>query len=204
MTVLRNAACKKNREWYNSCSKKCHENYMWTRFRNDTYQSCQKNHQSGVVTYPGLYIHVLQTDADNEQNPESPDEDSRQMFLDDVAPDMFFYKMIGTKQHDKQHDDTQSSKKHIHPVFAEQIDVGFFMTTVAVVLSRNMLMRVSVRGMVMAQLAACQCSNEQCKADKHDDTLPPEMSFDRLIAMDRVALVARCLYATIPMVMQAA
>ena len=58
----------------------------------------------------------------HQQDTECPCEYAREVFLDDMVPEMLLHEMIlGEYQYD-QHDHAESCKKHVHPVLAQQVD----------------------------------------------------------------------------------
>ena len=127
MTVLGDGAGQKYRERHDACREKGHENHMRSRFRNDAYDSSKEDHQNSIVTDPALYVDMLQAYPQNQQDSERPCEYHRKMLPDYMIPEMLLDEMIGSKQQNEQHDHAQSRKQHIHPVFAQEIDMEALM-----------------------------------------------------------------------------
>ena len=96
---------------------------MRAGLRDDAYQSRQKDHESGIVADPPVDVDMLKTDSKNEKDAECPCEYGREMLLYNMVPEMFLYKMIGSKEQDKKYDYTQAGKEDVHPVFAEEVYV---------------------------------------------------------------------------------
>lgn len=123
MAVLRNATCKQDREWNHSRRIESYENHMWAGFRYYADKSGQKDHQDGIVAYPSADVDMLEHQSHDEQDTEGPCEDRRQMLLYDMVPDVFFHEMVRCEDEDKKEDEAQSCEKHVHPVFAQKIDL---------------------------------------------------------------------------------
>ena len=86
VSVLRDAACEKDREWYHSGGKKRYEDKVRTGFRYDSDEGRKQYHKRSVAGNPSVDLNVLQTDSQNKQYSECPDEDSRKMLSDDMVP----------------------------------------------------------------------------------------------------------------------
>ena len=163
VSVLRNAAGKKDREWNHSCRKQCNEYHVRSGLRNNAYEGRQKDHEHCVVAYPLVDVDVLKAYAYDKKDTECPCEYGRKMLLYDMVPKMLFYKMVRCKQQDEEHYDAESGKKYIHPVFAQKVYVecafavlmmtGSFMTVVLARLCMNMTFMACMGLMVMAQMA---------------------------------------------------
>lgn len=147
MAVLRDRAGKKYRERYHACCKQSHEYHMGTGLRNDSYQRCQNDHQSGIVAYPSVYLNILQRKTKHQQYTECPCKDDRKMPLYYVLPHMLFNEMVRSKQQHDQHYDAESCKQYVHPVFAQKVD------SMLVMLVNMTSMDVGVMNMVMFMTA---------------------------------------------------
>ena len=123
MTVLGDAACEEDWHRNNSCGIESHEDHVWAGLRDDADGCCQEDHQDGVVADPMVDINVLKGNAEYKQHTESPCEYHWQMLLYDVVPEMLVDEMVGSEQQYEQHDDAQPCKQHVHPIFAQQVDV---------------------------------------------------------------------------------
>ena len=122
MPVLRDAACEKYRERDNTCCKKSHEYEMWTGFRNDSDKGCQQYHKDCVVAYPSVDFNILKGKSHDKEHAEGPCENDRQVFLDDVIPEVLVYEMVRCEDQNKQHYYAEAGKKDIHPLLIEEID----------------------------------------------------------------------------------
>ena len=160
VTVLGYAAGKKDWERNDSSRKQGHEYHVRSGLWNDADQGRKKDHEDGVVAYPPVDVDILKANSENEKHSECPCEYGREMFLYNMAPEMFFDKMVRGKEQDEKHDDTESCEKYIHPVFAEEVYVEcsrrFFMMRMIMVLtcfSMDMPFVTSVSFMVMSEMS---------------------------------------------------
>ena len=104
MAVLGYAAGKKHRERHDPGSEQSDKDKMRTRFRNDAYGSGQKYHKHGVVTYPSVYVNILEADSQNQKHTEGPGKYDRKVLAYNMVPEMILDKMIGCEYKDDEHD----------------------------------------------------------------------------------------------------
>ena len=123
MTVLRDAAGKEDRHRYNSCCIKGHEYHVRAGLGDDADCCRKKDHEYGVVTDPMFDVDVLQGDSEYQKDAECPCEDYREVFPDDVVPEVLVHEMVGCEQQDKEHYDAQTCKEDVHPVLAQKVDM---------------------------------------------------------------------------------
>ena len=123
MTVLGDAACEEDWHRNNSCGIESHEDHVWAGLRDDADGCCQEDHQDGVVADPMVDIDILQSHAKDEKNSESPCEYHWKMLLYDVVPEMLVDEMVGSEQQYEQHDHAKTCEQHVHPIFAQQVDM---------------------------------------------------------------------------------
>lgn len=203
MSVLRNGTCQKDRERYDSSSKKSYEDHVRTGLRNDSDKGRKYDHQGCIVADPMLYVDMLKSESENNKDSEGPCECSRKMLLDDMLPEVLFYKVVRGEKQDEQHDYAETCKQHVHPVLAEEIDrflhalrLVEMTSAFAMAMMGMSVMVMSVTrhcegfargnlftfmnmtlmsGVVMSQHACSQRSDEQCQSHKHADAFPSEM-----------------------------
>ena len=77
-----------------------------------------------VVAYPSVDFHILKSDAKHKKNSECPCEYNREMFLDDVVPEMFLHEMIRREDENQKHEDAEAGEKDIHPLLVQEIDAA--------------------------------------------------------------------------------
>ena len=203
MAVLGDAAGQEYRERDYPGSEKGHEYHMWTRLRNNADKGSKKYHQSCIVTDPVVDVYVMHNDSKHQQDTESPCEYRREMFPDDMVPEVFLHEMVlGEYQYD-QHDHAESCKKHVHPVLAQKIDrflhalrLVEMTSAFAMVMMGMSVMVMSVTrhcegfargnlftfmnmtlmsGVVMSQHSRSQCGNEKRQTHQHAYSFPSEM-----------------------------
>ena len=182
---------------------------MRARLRNDPDQSRKQDHKGGIVADPSVDLDMLQTYSDDQQHTEGPCEYGRHMPADNMIPQMFIHKMVGRKQKNQQHNDTQSRKKHIHPVLRQQIErhavvlfAGFAMNMFMVFMS--LVSMSSVRRMVVPELPARKSCNEYGKSHEHHYPLPSEMALLSLMFMDHISVAAGGFHPAVAMFMKPA
>mgnify|MGYP006967176648 CR=1 FL=1 len=105
MTVLGDAACQQYRERHDSGRIEGYEDHVRTRFRDYADQCCQQYHEYCIAADPSVNVDILEHYAQKQENTEGPCKDCRQMSADNMIPQMFFDKMIGTKKENEKHDD---------------------------------------------------------------------------------------------------
>ena len=190
MSVLRNGTCQKDRERYDSSSKKSYEDHVRTGLRNDSDKGRKYDHQGCIVADPMLYVDMLKSESENNKDSEGPCECSRKMLLDDMLPEVLFYKVVRGEKQDEQHDYAETCKQHVHPVLAKKVDammmlmhVGLLMY-VGLVVHVNMLcgMVVGVCCMVVAEMSARKSRDEHGESYEHKDAFPTEMALSAVAA----------------------
>ena len=147
MAVLGYAARKKHRERHNAGSEQSDKDHMRTRLWNYAYGSGQKNHKHGVVAYPPVDVDVLETDAKDQEHAEGPGENYRKVLADNMVPEVFLYKVIGSEYENDKYDYTESREKHIHPILTEKVYMEGLAFRFVMVPAVTVVMHVS--GMVL-------------------------------------------------------
>lgn len=104
MTVLRDGTGQQHREGDNTRGKQGDEQQMWSRLGNDAHQNGQQNHPWDVFANQLLQVEIVKPDLDDKQRTEGPKEDAKEMLADDVLPQVFLDKVLGSPG-DKPHDE---------------------------------------------------------------------------------------------------